>query len=124
MIFSLREMIDIAIMSAFLGYIFSDFLARFNLPKKDDVHSLMSHYRRGFNFEHFKFALYVTAPAVILHEFGHLFKYRGHYYDHPGCVMRPAPGLKYREWVEELIKYGPCRKHHDLRWKDYFMRHE
>lgn len=49
---------------------------------------------------------------LLAHEIGHMLLYRGHHYDHPGCIMRPTPGLKYKEWVAELERNGSCRKAH------------
>ncbi len=54
-----------------------------------------------------------TIAYTTVHELAHLFKYRKHYYDHPGCVMRPPPGLHYLEWINELKKNGRCRKIHE-----------
>ena len=73
MLLSLMEIIDIVVMSAFLGYIFSDFLGKFAGPQSYDVMGLMAHYSKKFNWNHFLFSVYVTAPAIILHEFGHKF---------------------------------------------------
>jgi len=57
---------------------------------------------------------------ITLHEFGHLFKYSPHYYDHPSCVMRPTPGLFYKEWMIEVKKKPRCNKQHDEVFRDYF----
>ena len=54
-----------------------------------------------------------TIAHTTVHELAHLFKYRKHYYDHPGCVMRPPNGLHYLEWMNELKKNGRCRKPHE-----------
>jgi len=68
MVLSFLEIIDIVIMSAVVGFIFKDIfkspLSRYN-P--------LTYYKKKFNFEDFKFAVMVTAPAIILHEFGHKF---------------------------------------------------
>jgi len=61
-----------------------------------------------------------TIAYTAVHELGHLFKYRKHYYDHPSCVMRPAPGLHYLEWMKEVKQSKKCLKKHDIYWKDYF----
>jgi Zn-dependent protease len=68
MFFTIRELIDAIIMSAVVGYIFSDMLARFR-PVRDPL----LEFRGGFNWENFKFALYITVPAILLHELGHKF---------------------------------------------------
>jgi Zn-dependent protease len=69
MFFTLRELIDIMIMSAAVGYIFSDLLSRFR-PVKDP---LIEFSRGTFNLENFKFAVIATAPAVLFHELSHKF---------------------------------------------------
>ncbi|MBU0980438.1 MAG: M50 family metallopeptidase [Nanoarchaeota archaeon] len=66
---SLYEIIDIAIMCLFLGFIFKDVFVR---PRQytDPLKALMhGAYRKG----NFWYAVALTAPAVILHEFGHKF---------------------------------------------------
>ena len=59
-----------AIMTAAVGFIFSDVFQRYS--RKHDYEPLV-HYDKGFDWEAFRFAAYVTAPAIILHEFGHKF---------------------------------------------------
>jgi len=61
-----------------------------------------------------------SAAYIALHEFGHLLMHRGHQFAHPGCVMRPPPGLRYREWVEELVRNGPCLKEHEPASRQYY----
>ena len=58
---------------------------------------------------------------IGVHEFGHLLAFRPHYYDHPGCVMRPTPALKYKEWYKELMKSGKCNKEHSIILKEYYL---
>src|SRR3989338_7479278 len=67
---SIREIADIAIMTAALGFIFSGMFQSYS--RKHDYDPL-THYPSGFDWEAFRFAAYVTAPAIILHEFGHKF---------------------------------------------------
>ena len=62
MIISLREIIDIALMSVIVGYIF---MAIFKFSQ--------DRFQTGFDWRSFKFAALVTAPAIILHELGHKF---------------------------------------------------
>lgn len=69
MFFSIGEIIDIAIMSLAVGYIFSDLASRFR-PVKDP---LMEFAKGTFRYENFKFAVLATAPAVLLHELSHKF---------------------------------------------------
>src|SRR3989344_5999683 len=63
-ILTLMELIDIVIMTAVLGYIFMDVLRKPFSP--EDYIKL-----RRFDWKSFKFACLATAPAIILHEFGH-----------------------------------------------------
>ena len=59
---TLQEIYYLTIMSLALGYIFSGFI------KKPD-----SPFTKGFNWEDFKFAILIAAPAVVLHELAHKF---------------------------------------------------
>jgi len=54
---NLSEIISVLIVTGVLGYIFSGYI---------------KFYKRDF-YSNFKFAILITAPAVILHEFGHKF---------------------------------------------------
>ncbi|MDO8643012.1 MAG: M50 family metallopeptidase [Candidatus Woesearchaeota archaeon] len=60
MIISLREIVDVIIMTLALGYIFKDSFAvsAYQYPVK-------------FNWRELWYAALITAPGVILHEFGH-----------------------------------------------------
>jgi len=60
MLITIREIIDIIIMTAAVGYIFVDI---FKLTKH--------HY--GFDWDSFFFACIITAPALIFHELAHKF---------------------------------------------------
>ncbi len=62
------EMIDIVVMTFFVGYIFSGFV-----PVRRENYDPLVHYRRGFDFEGLKFAILATAPAIVLHELAHKF---------------------------------------------------
>ncbi len=67
--FSLNEIIDVLIMSVFIGLIFFRFFARFNVFRRnlqDDFHRVSK-----FNLSDFMFSIYLIAPAIILHEMGH-----------------------------------------------------
>jgi len=66
MVLSLMEIVDIIFMSAVLGIIFKDIFSRYRNP-------FSMYGGSGFDWDGFKFAIMVTAPAVILHEFGHKF---------------------------------------------------
>ncbi|MEM4267470.1 MAG: M50 family metallopeptidase [Candidatus Woesearchaeota archaeon] len=72
-ILSLNEIIDIFVMTAAVGFIFKDV---FRTPAKqsDDEYDPLKDYegiKAKFDWEGLKFAMLVTAPAIILHEFGH-----------------------------------------------------
>jgi Zn-dependent protease len=62
MILSIQEIIDIIIMSIAVGYILMGIFS-FRRQKQ----------RKIFDWQSFKFAVIVSAPALILHELGHKF---------------------------------------------------
>lgn len=62
MILSIREILDILIMTLAVGYIFMG-IFKFSQDR----------FQTGFDWKAFKFACLVTAPAIILHELGHKF---------------------------------------------------
>ena len=68
MIFNLSELIDMVIMSAYLGFIFSDML-----PRHRENYDPLKHYSKKHDWSSFKYAIYATAPAVIFHELAHKF---------------------------------------------------
>ncbi len=63
MILTLMELFDIIVMTAILGFVFMNFFRR---PTPEHYIKM-----KGFDWQSFKFACMVIAPAVILHEFGH-----------------------------------------------------
>lgn len=65
--FTLREVLEIAITVAALGYIFSHLI-----KKQKSIFGLMFE-NRFFDLENFKYSTLVVAPAIILHELGHKF---------------------------------------------------
>jgi len=67
--FTFGEIFDIVIMTVIVGYIFSGV---FKKPVAHDYDPL-KHFKPGFNFDDMKFAILVTAPAIIIHELGHKF---------------------------------------------------
>jgi hypothetical protein len=73
---------------------------------------------RGMNYD--DITKIKTIAMLAGHELGHVLKYWGHEYEHPGCVMRPTPGLKYAEWANEINTNGPCKKRHAETYKAYF----
>jgi Zn-dependent protease len=64
----MRELIDLVIMTAALGFIFKDIF-----KKPSEPYEPLTYYKKRFDFESFKFAIMVTAPAIILHELAHKF---------------------------------------------------
>jgi len=68
-LFTFGEIFDIVVMTAVVGYIFSGLFKR---PVEESYEPL-KHFKAGFDFEDFKFAVLITAPAIILHELGHKF---------------------------------------------------
>ena len=62
------EIIDLVLMTFFVGYIFSDMI-----PIRRENYDPLAHYKRKFDFERLKFAIMATAPAIILHELAHKF---------------------------------------------------
>ncbi|MBW2997268.1 M50 family metallopeptidase [Candidatus Woesearchaeota archaeon] len=77
MLFSLQEVLDIVIMTVALGFIFKDvFLPRRARVVDTEHYDPLKHYKsigQRYRLGGFVFAMIVTAPAVILHEFGHKF---------------------------------------------------
>ncbi|MFQ5620231.1 MAG: M50 family metallopeptidase [Candidatus Nanoarchaeia archaeon] len=61
--FSIRELIDVILMTGIVGYLVMDF---FPSPNHDP-------FRVGFDWDRFKFSCLVTAPGIIIHELGHKF---------------------------------------------------
>ncbi len=64
MMLSVKEILDIVIMTVAVGYIFMDTLKQFRLSNS---------FQYGFDWRSFKLACLVTAPALILHELFHKF---------------------------------------------------
>ncbi|MFH1638559.1 MAG: hypothetical protein ABIB71_09095 [Candidatus Woesearchaeota archaeon] len=64
---TLSEILGMLAITAGVGYVFSGFIQK---PRTTIEQLYMRH---GFNWEDFKFAAMIAAPAVILHELGHKF---------------------------------------------------
>jgi Zn-dependent protease len=66
------EIIDLIIMTAYLGFLFKD---AFVAPVREGYDPLEQYKRKrkGFDWRGFKFAILVTAPAIVLHELSHKF---------------------------------------------------
>ena len=60
---TIREIFDLIVMTIALGYVFMSYI-----PKLRTSYQVVS---QGFSWEDFKFAIYVTAPAIVLHELMH-----------------------------------------------------
>ena len=73
--FTAFEIIDILIMTLVLGFIFKDFFRPHVRVSKsfDPIEYYKSKTKTFFDWQNMKFAIIVTAPAIILHEFGHKF---------------------------------------------------
>ena len=70
--FTVIELVDIIIMTAAIGFIFSSFFKRPQSHEED--HDPLKQSKSSFiNWDDFKYAIIITAPAIILHEFGHKF---------------------------------------------------
>ncbi|MBI1969957.1 hypothetical protein HYS48_04650 [Candidatus Woesearchaeota archaeon] len=73
-LFSLRELFDIVLMTLFVGYIFSGAWKR-HRPHEHNYDPL-EYYRKmkfGMDWHDLKFSMLVTAPAIIVHELLHKF---------------------------------------------------
>ena len=58
---TIGEIISLIVVTLIIGYIFSGYIRRPGI------------YRKGLSFEDIKFAILISAPAVILHELAHKF---------------------------------------------------
>ena len=65
---TIGEIIDLVLMTVFVGYIFSNII-----PARRENYDPLVHYKHGFDFEGLKFAIMATAPAIIVHELAHKF---------------------------------------------------
>ncbi|MDP7115511.1 MAG: M50 family metallopeptidase [Candidatus Woesearchaeota archaeon] len=69
---SFREIIDIIIMTLFVGFIFSGYLSRYRRPDEDPLITLQSKKAfLGVDLHDLQFAALITAPAIIFHELAH-----------------------------------------------------
>jgi Zn-dependent protease len=66
-IVTLKEFIDLVIMIAVVGFIFKDV---FRKPITSGYDPL-KYFSKNLNWENFKWAIIVTAPAIVLHEMSH-----------------------------------------------------
>ncbi len=74
MLFSIRELIDVLVMSFALGFIFKDAFLPARKMVVSDNYDPLEYYRnpRKINIRTgFIFAMIVTVPAIVLHELGH-----------------------------------------------------
>jgi Zn-dependent protease len=70
MFVTLGEILDIVVMSLFVGYIFKD---TFRKAEYHDYEPLRRFSSQSLDFENIKYAALITSPAIILHELGHKF---------------------------------------------------
>ncbi len=72
---TLWEIIDMIVMTVVIGYIFSDVFIRRPLTTKDEesYDPLKDYSRKTKKYDNLKYAIILTAPALILHELGHKF---------------------------------------------------
>ncbi|MBI3033863.1 M50 family metallopeptidase [Candidatus Woesearchaeota archaeon] len=68
-LFSIGELIDLVVMIAAVGFIFKDSF----MPVSKKSYEPLRDFGRNFDLENIKFAIAVTAPAIVLHELGHKF---------------------------------------------------
>jgi Zn-dependent protease len=71
MFFNYQEIIDMVVMTLVLGFIFKDMFPNRQKAYEDPLHYYAS--KRNSDMENFKFAVMLTVPAVLFHEFGHKF---------------------------------------------------
>jgi len=69
---SLMEIFRLIVMTLALGYIFSSFMPRQLFGRKGLYHLLKAQ-AQGFDWEALKYAAFLTAPAIVLHELAHKF---------------------------------------------------
>lgn len=76
MVFSLIEIGNILLIMVFVAYVLGDFVKPRVRVHPAEAYDPLAKYKSavaGFNWEDFKFALLVTAPAVVFHELAHKF---------------------------------------------------
>ena len=69
MFITIREIIDIVIMTFAIGYIFSTFIKR----EPTEGYDPLKFYKKNPFWEDLKFGALIAAPAVVLHELAHKF---------------------------------------------------
>lgn len=69
--FTIMELVDIIVMTGIVGFIFSDIFIPRQITHTIRYYSYKV--RKRIKLEGFKFAIIVTAPAIILHELAHKF---------------------------------------------------
>jgi len=67
--FTIRELIDLVIMTVVIGYIFSTFIKRVPVSGYDPF----NYYRKNSFIEDIKSGIIIAAPAIVLHELSHKF---------------------------------------------------
>ena len=69
MFISIQEIIDIALMTFAVGYIFSGFFKK--QPAED--YDPLTYYKKNSVWEDIKYSAMIAAPAIVLHELSHKF---------------------------------------------------
>ncbi|HYD03968.1 MAG TPA: hypothetical protein VEC16_06765 [Alphaproteobacteria bacterium] len=69
MFLNIFEIIDIIVLTAVMGYLFME--PKIHAAGKDVLDRYLSNSKKYFDWNSFWFAASVSAPSVILHEFGH-----------------------------------------------------
>ncbi|HLC66805.1 MAG TPA: M50 family metallopeptidase [Candidatus Nanoarchaeia archaeon] len=72
-LFTLRELLDIVLMTFAVGYIFSGAFKRVSHASGYDPIVAIRQRRAGIDWHELKFAMLIVAPGLILHELGHKF---------------------------------------------------
>jgi Zn-dependent protease len=72
MLFTISEIFDVILMSLVVGYIFKD-LYHMPVRRRTTYEPLDDYSATKYAHSMFWFAVLVTAPAIVLHEFGHKF---------------------------------------------------
>jgi Zn-dependent protease len=69
MFITIREIIDIVIMTFAIGYIFSNFIKK----QPEEGYDPLTYYKKNLWWENLKLGIIVAAPAIVLHELAHKF---------------------------------------------------
>lgn len=73
MVITFSEIIDIAAMSLFIGYIFKDLFSRVPKAKHYYEYDPLKYHAKTKFWDDLKHSIMIAAPALVLHEFAHKF---------------------------------------------------